>query len=102
MNTVLSDIIECTYSLKITIYFNSIFINNSRPRIFDPINICHKNYDDYDKNKVRNDKPVGFGGRFDKYLASVTDDTMIMYIAKKYYDNYINKEKTDRSITFRV
>ena len=50
MNTVLSDIIECTYSLKITIYFNSIFINNSRPRIFVPINISHKNYDDYDKN----------------------------------------------------
>ena len=75
---------------------------------FDPNNQIHQNilvnaiYENDDKDKVRNDKPVGYGGRFDKYLASVTDDTMIMYIAKKYYDNYINKEKTDRSITFRV
>ena len=46
--------------------------------------------------------PVGYGARFDKYLASITDDTMIMFVAKKYYDKYINKEKTDRSVTFKV
>ena len=75
---------------------------------FDPNNMIHQNilvnaiYDDYNKDRVRNDKPVGFGGRFDKYLASITDDTMIMYIAKKYYDTYINKNNIDRNITFKI
>ena len=75
---------------------------------FDPNNMIHQNilvnaiYEDYNKDRVRNDKPVGFGGRFDKYLASITDDTMIMYIAKKYYDTYINKNNMDNSITFKI
>ena len=75
---------------------------------FDPNNQIHQNilvnaiYETDDKDKVRNDKPVGYGARFDKYLASITDDTMIMFVAKKYYDKYINKEKTDRSVTFKV
>lgn len=75
---------------------------------FDPNNQIHQNilvnaiYETDDKDKVRNDKPVGYGARFDKYLASITDDTMVMFVAKKYYDKYINKEKTDRSVTFKV
>lgn len=59
-------------------------------------------YESDDKDKVRNDKPVGYGGKFDQYLASITDDTMVMFIAKKYYDTYITKEKNDNNITFRI
>ena len=50
MNSITSDIIECKYSLKLTIYFNSFVNFGSRPRIYIPINIFHKNYDDYDEN----------------------------------------------------
>lgn len=75
---------------------------------FDPNNMIHQNilvnaiYEDYNKDRVRNDKPVGFVGRFDKYLASITDDTMIMFIAKRYYDTYINKNNIDNNITFKI
>ena len=75
---------------------------------FDPNNQIHQSilvnaiYESDDKDKVRNDKPVGYGGRFDKYLATLTDDTMIMFIAKKYFDTYINKNNMDNSITFKI
>ena len=75
---------------------------------FDPNNQIHQSilvnaiYETEDKDKVRNDKPVGYGGRFDKYLASITEDTMIMYIAKKYFDTYINKNNMDNTITFKI
>ena len=54
MNSVSSDIIECKYSLKVTIYFSSFVNFKSRPRIYVPINISHKNYDDYDSNYIKN------------------------------------------------
>ena len=75
---------------------------------FDPNNQIHQSilvnaiYESDDKDKVRNDKPVGYGGRFDKYLATLTDDTMIMFIAKKYFDTYINKNNMDNNITFKI
>lgn len=75
---------------------------------FDPNNLIHQSilvnaiYESSDKDKVINDKPVGYGGRFDKYLASLTDDTMIMYVAKKYFDTYINKNNMDSNITFKI
>ena len=75
---------------------------------FDPNNRIHQSilvnsiYETDDKDKIRNDKPVGYGGRFDKYLVSLTEDTMIMFIAKKYFDTYINKNNMDNSITFKI
>lgn len=75
---------------------------------FDPNNQIHQSilvnaiYESDNKDKVRNDKPVGYGGRFDKYLATITDDTMIMFIAKKYFDTYINKNNMDNNITFKI
>ena len=39
---------------------------------------------------VRNDKPFGFGGAFDDYLKNMTVNTMLIYVAKKYYNNYCN------------
>lgn len=63
---------------------------------FDPNNYIHQNilvnsiYTDEDKEKVRNDKPVGFGVAFDEYLKQITKNTMLMFIAKEYYNRYCN------------
>ena len=67
---------------------------------FDPNNLIHQNilvnaiYEDIDKNKVRNDKPAGYGTAFDEYLKQITKNTMLMYVAKQYYNRYCN-EKVD-------
>ena len=63
---------------------------------FDPNNFIHQNilvnaiYSDEDKDKVRNDKPVGFGVAFEEYQKQITRNTMLMYVAKKYYNKYCN------------
>lgn len=69
---------------------------------FDPNNLIHNNilvnaiYQDEDKDKVRADKPVGFGGVFEEYQAQITRNIMLMYIAKEYYNRYCNvKENID-------
>ena len=57
---------------------------------FDPNNFIHQNilvnaiYSDEDKDKVKNDKPVGFGVAFEEYQKQITRNTMLMYVAKKY------------------
>ena len=67
---------------------------------FDPNNQIHQSilvnaiYDTDNKNLIRNDKPIGFGGRFDQYLDQFTTNTMLLYVAKEYYNRYIyNKSK---------
>ena len=45
INSVSTNYIECKYSLKITFYFNFFVAFDQRPRIFLPINICHKYFD---------------------------------------------------------
>ena len=45
INSVSTNYIECKYSLKITFYFNHFVAFDQRPRIFLPINICHKYFD---------------------------------------------------------
>lgn len=45
INSVSTNYIECKYSLKITFYFNHFVVFDQRPRIFLPINICHKYFD---------------------------------------------------------
>lgn len=69
---------------------------------FDPNNYIHQNilvnsiYHDEDKEKVRNDKPVGFGNAFDDYLKEITKHTMLMFVTKEYYNRYLNtKENID-------
>lgn len=69
---------------------------------FDPNNLIHNNilvnaiYNDGDKDKVRADKPVEFGGVFEEYQAQITRNIMLMYIAKEYYNRYCNvKENID-------
>ena len=71
---------------------------------FDPNNLIHNNilvnaiYEDEDKEKVRNDKPVGFGTAFEEYQRQITKNIMLMYVAKKYYNKYCNV-KEDINIT---
>lgn len=63
---------------------------------FDPNNLIHQNilvnaiYNDDNKQLIRNDKPVGFGIAFEEYQKQITRNTMLMYIAKKYYNMYCN------------
>lgn len=66
---------------------------------FDPNNLIHQNilvnaiYENDNKDLVRNDKPVGFGDAFDEYLKQMTMNTMLMYVAKKYYNTYCNSKE---------
>ena len=59
---------------------------------FDMVNGIHQSvlvnaiYDDEDKNKVKSDKPVGFGDAFDEYLIQLTKKTMLMYLVRQYYN----------------
>ncbi|MBQ9072726.1 MAG: beta-lactamase family protein [Bacilli bacterium] len=63
---------------------------------FDPNNLIHNNilvnaiYEDEDKEKVRADKPIGFGTAFEEYQKQITRNIMLMYVAKQYYNRYCN------------
>lgn len=63
---------------------------------FDPNNFIHQNilvssiYEDEDKEKVKNDKPVGFIDALSEYQMQITKSTMLMYVAKQYYNKYCN------------
>lgn len=70
--------------------------------VFDPNNLIHNNilvnaiYEDSDKEKVRADKPIGFGSAFEEYQKQITKNIILMYVAKKYYNKYCNvKENID-------
>lgn len=74
---------------------------------FDPNNLIHQNilvnavYRDEDKDKVKNDKPAGFGGAFDEYLATLTQKSLLMLVIKTYYNKYY-KVKDNIDVTERV
>ncbi len=63
---------------------------------FDSNNLIHQNilvnaiYEDNDKDKVKNDKPVGYASAFDEYQKQITRNTMLLYVAKQYYNRYCN------------
>ena len=42
-----SSIIDCTYTLRVTLYFESFVTYKHRPRVFIPINICHQKVEEY-------------------------------------------------------
>lgn len=75
---------------------------------FDPNNMIHQNilvdaiYNTDDKNLVKNDKPIGYNRAFDRYLEQVTKNTMLMYIAKEYYNRYCRvRESVDEKVFVR-
>ena len=71
---------------------------------FDPNNKIHNNIlvnaielND-DKNKLLNDKPLGFRKSFGLYQSELTKRIMLMYVVKKYYNKYLNvKENIEDS-----
>lgn len=71
---------------------------------FDPNNLIHQNilvnaiYVDEDKDKIKNDKPIGFNQAFCEYQKQITECTMLMYVAKQYYNRYCNV-KEDVQVT---
>ena len=69
---------------------------------FDPNNLIHNNilvnaiYQDENKDKVKSDKPIGFGNAFEEYQKQITRNIMLMWVAKQYYNRYCNvKENMD-------
>ena len=75
---------------------------------FDPNNMIHQNilvdaiYNFDNKDLVRNDKPIGYGAAFDRYLEQVTNNTMLMYVAKEYYNRYCHvKENINDKVYVR-
>ncbi len=69
---------------------------------FDPNNLIHNNilvnaiYQGDDKDRVKADKPLGFGAAFEEYQKQITCNIMLMYVAKQYYNRYCNvKENMD-------
>ena len=42
-----SPIIDCTYTLRVTLYFDSFVQYKHRPRVYIPINICHQKVEEY-------------------------------------------------------
>lgn len=75
---------------------------------FDPNNLIHQNilvnaiYEDEDKAKIKNDKPLGFRNAMDEYQTQMTKNTMLMYVIKEYYERYLNvKEDIDIKMEVR-
>ena len=74
---------------------------------FDLFNLIHQNilvnaiYDDEDKSKIKNDKPIGFRDVMDEYLSSMTKNTLLMWVVKEYYNRYCNV-KEDISVIKKV
>lgn len=69
---------------------------------FDPNHLIHNNilvnaiYQDDNKDKIKSDKPIGFGKALEEYQAQITRNIMLMHIAKEYYNRYCNvKENID-------
>ena len=63
---------------------------------FDPNNKIHNNIlvnaieNNPDKEKLKNDKPLGFKDGFGLYQSELIKRVMLMYVVKKYYNKYCN------------
>ncbi len=66
---------------------------------FDPNNLIHNNilvnaiYQDDNKDRVKSDKPTGFGGAIEEYQKKITYNIILMYVAKQYYNRYCNQKE---------
>ena len=49
--SVSSELFECKYHIKVTVYFSSFVKHNSRPRILIPFNVCHKTSEEHEEEK---------------------------------------------------
>lgn len=69
---------------------------------FDPNNNIHQNilvnaiYENENSELIKNNKPIGYGTAFDEYQRQITKNTILMLVAKQYYNRYCNvKENID-------
>ena len=53
-----SSVLECTYCLRITLYFDSFVAYKHRPRVFIPVNICHQSMQEYQANSYFNQNNI--------------------------------------------
>lgn len=53
-----SSVLECTYCLRVTLYFDSFVAYKHRPRVFIPINICHQSMQEYQANSYFNQNNI--------------------------------------------
>ena len=64
---------------------------------FDPNNLMHQSilvnaiYESDDKDKVVADKPVGYGSMLDGYIIELNRITILMYLAKQYYNKQLHQ-----------
>ena len=47
-------ILNCQYTLRVTLYFKSFVAYKHRPRVFIPINICHQSLEEFQNMKLNN------------------------------------------------
>jgi hypothetical protein len=47
-------ILNCQYTLRVTLYFNSFVAYKHRPRVFIPINICHQSPEEFQNMNLSN------------------------------------------------
>ena len=52
------------------------------------------------KVKLKNDKPIGFMDAFNEYQMQITKNTMLMFVAKKYYNKYCNVKENIEVIKY--
>lgn len=75
--------------------------------VFDPKQSIHQSFlvnAIYPKDsgiELRNDKAIGFGSAFEEYQRKITENTIILYIAREYYKRYGNHLETDKTIILK-
>lgn len=75
---------------------------------FDPNNLIHQSilvnaiYKHEDKERIKNDKPIGYKDAFSEYQRKITQKVILMHVAKQYYNRYCNqKENIDETVVIR-
>ena len=86
--SVSTELFECKYHIKVTIYFTSFVKYNSRPRVLIPFNVCHKTSEDYEEEK----KNEGEEGKININYLDLTNLSSIFVNEKDKDSNFINEE----------
>ena len=88
LSSVSSELFECKYYIKVTVYFTSFVKYNSRPRVLIPFNVCHKTSEDYEEEK----KNEGEEGKININYLDLTNLSSIFVNEKDKDSNFINEE----------
>ena len=89
--SVSSELFECKYHLKVTVYFSSFVKYNSRPRVLIPFNVCHKTSEELEEEKkieMEEGKKI-----YNKKILDLTDiSSIIVNKDDKDFSNFIDEE----------